>query len=323
MPGASEPPRALAIVGPTASGKTALACQLAAALGDVELVSVDAFAIYRHMDIGTAKPTAAERAAARWHLVDIADPNEEYSVARFQAAARDALAQIARAGHRPVLVGGTGLYHRAVIDDLALPGRYPEVAVALEEELARVGPEALHARLSALDPDAARRILPTNARRIVRALEVTLGSGRPFSASGPGLHAYGPSRFVQLGLELDRAELDRRIEARFDAQLAGGFLGEVAALVAAPGGLSRTAGAALGYATLAAHLRGEITLAAARAEILRRTRSFARRQESWFRRDPRVLWVRAGAPDLVARVGALLSGAAPPGSSGEAAEVGG
>lgn len=306
----AERPRApLALVGPTATGKTALACRLAGALGDVELVSVDAFALYRHMDIGTAKPTAAERAAAPWHLVDLAEPSEVYSVSRFQSAARAALAQIAAAGHRPVLVGGTGLYHRAILDDLALPGRYPEVAAALEDELSLIGPELLHERLARLDPAAATRILPTNARRIVRALEVTLGSGRPFSASGPGLDAYGPSRFVQIGLALSRAELDRRIAVRLDAQLQAGFLDEVAALLARPTALSRTAAVALGYASLAAHLRGEITLDQARTEILQRTRAFARRQEAWFRRDPRVTWVPADASDLLQQVLALVSAA--------------
>lgn len=296
----------IAIVGATATGKTALAVALAAALGDAELVSVDALAVYRGLDIGTAKPRPDERAAARWHLIDLVEPEVEFSVAEFQVAARAALAAIAAAGHRAVLVGGTGLYHRAIIDDLALPGRYPEIAAALAQEARQAGSAALHARLARLDPLAAARILPSNTRRIVRALEVTLGSGRPFSASGPGLATYPPSRFVQIGLTLERAELDRRIAQRLEDQLAAGWLEEVAALGARPGGLSRTAAVALGYGELAAHLAGRLTLEEARAEILRRTRAFARRQESWFRRDPRVQWLPAGAPDLCARALALV-----------------
>lgn len=322
----TERPRSrpdIAIVGATASGKTALALALAAALGDVELVSVDALAVYRCLDIGTAKPGPDERAAARWHLIDLVEPEVEFSVAEFQVAARAALRTIAAAGHRAVLVGGTGLYHRAIIDDLALPGRYPEIATALEEEARQVGSAALHARLAGLDPLAAARILPSNTRRIVRALEVTLGSGRPFSASGPGLEAYPPSRFVQIGLALERAELDRRIAQRLEGQLAAGWLEEVAGLGARPGGLSRTAAVALGYGELAAHLAGRLTLDEARAEILRRTRAFARRQESWFRRDPRVHWLPAGAPDLCVRALALIDAAPGVPGSPQANAVGG
>ena len=315
-------PRPVALVGATATGKTALALALARRFGDVELVSIDALAIYRGLDIGTAKPTPAERAAAPWHLLDLVDPHEEFSVAEFQAAARAALAAIAAAGHRAVLVGGTGLYHRAVIDELCLPGRYPEIAAALEAELAAAGTSAgLYARLAALDPLAASRIVPTNARRVVRALEVTLGSGRPFSASGPGLEHYPPTRFVQIGLRLPRAELDRRIATRCAAQLAAGWLEEVATLRGA-GAWSRTAAAALGYGQLAAHLAGACSLEEATSEILRRTRAFARRQEAWFRRDPRVRWLDADAPDLVEAAAALIaeSDAAPPVPDGAAAD---
>lgn len=296
-----------AIVGATATGKTALALGLAGRLGDLELVSVDAMAVYRHLDVGTAKPTPRERAAARWHLLDLAEPEEEFSVARFQRAARAALAEIARRQHRPLLVGGTGLYHRAVLDDLALPGRYPAVAAELWAEVeAAGGSEALHDRLAQLDPVAAARIEPRNARRVVRALEVTLGSGRPFSASGPGLERYGETAFVLIGLRIERAELDRRIAARLDAQFAAGWLEEAAALAARPGVLSRTAVQALGYRQLLDHLAGRCSLEAAREEILRRTRAFARRQESWFRRDPRVQWLDATDPDLLRAAAALV-----------------
>ncbi|MCU1490807.1 MAG: miaA [Acidimicrobiaceae bacterium] len=300
--------RPVALVGPTATGKTALALALAAELGDAELVSVDAMAVYRGMDLGTAKPTAHERAAADWHLLDLVEPDEEFSVASFQRAAADALAAIAARGRRAVLVGGTGLYHRAVLDRLELPGRYPDIAAGLHAEAAQPGgSERLHARLAAVDPLAASRMESSNARRVVRALEVTLGAGRPFSSFGPGLETYAPTPYLLVGLALPREELDRRISERLEAQLTGGWLEEVAALAARPRPLSRTAGQALGYRQLLDHLAGELSLEEARAEIVRRTRAFARRQESWFRRDPRVHWLDAMSSDLLARVLELLS----------------
>ena len=312
-PCGDEPrPVHLALVGPTASGKTSLAVSLARRRGDLELVSADAMAVYRGLDVGTAKPTHAERDGVRWHLVDLVGPDEEFSVAAFQADARSAIAAIAARGHRALLVGGTGLYHRAVVDDLDLPGRFPETARALEAEAAtKGGPARLHQRLAHLDPVAAGRIEPGNARRTVRALEVVLGSGRPFSAFGPGLEHYGPSRFLQVGLRLDRADLARRIEARLDAQLAAGFLEEVGAWRAG-GPVSRTAARALGYAELSAVLEGRSTLAEARQVLVARTRAFARRQEVWFRRDPRVSWLDATTPDLLGALEALLDARAFP-----------
>jgi tRNA dimethylallyltransferase len=291
--------RHVSLVGATATGKTAAAVRYARRHGRVELVSVDAIAVYRGLDIGTAKPTADERLGLAWHLVDVCDPDEEFSVARFQAAARAALGEIEGRRHDAVLVGGTGLYQRAIVDELDLPGRYPDVARALEGEAD--GPDglaALHRRLREIDPTAAARIEPTNRRRIVRALEVAIGSGRPFSSSGAGLGHYGPTRFRLVGLTLQRDELDRRIAARLEAQLAAGFVAEVAALLTAQPGLSRTARQALGYRELIGYLEGRTSLAAARAEILRRTRAFARRQESWFRRDPRIIWLDAARGDL-------------------------
>ncbi|MCU1493002.1 MAG: miaA [Acidimicrobiaceae bacterium] len=300
-------PRHLAIVGPTASGKTALAVRIARELGDVELVSVDAMAVYRGLDVGTAKPTPSERDGLCWHLLDLVGPDREFSVSEFQGAAREALAGIEDRGHTAMLVGGTGLYHRALLDDLALPPRYPDLAAALEREADATGPEALYERLLALDPVAASRTEPGNTRRIVRALEVTMGSGVAFSASGPGLAVYGPTRFFQLGLRLGRNELDQRIAERLDAQLARGFLDEVRSLVGRPAGLARTARQALGYRELLAHLEGETSLDEAVAETLRRTRTFARRQERWFGRDPRIVWFDAVQPDLVATVLAALA----------------
>lgn len=323
---AAPAPAHLALVGPTASGKTALAVALARRRGDLELVSADAMAVYRGLDVGTAKPTPAEREGVRWHLLDLVAPSEEFSVAAFQAAAGAALEAIEARGHRAVLVGGTGLYHRAVVDDLELPGRYPATARALELEVAAPGgPGRLHERLRALDPVAATRIEPGNARRTVRALEVTLGSGRPFSSYGPGLEHYRESRFLQVGLRLERAELARRIEARLRDQLAAGFLDEVRSWHEA-GPVSRTAARALGYAELVAVLEGRESLEHAQQLLVARTRAFARRQEVWFRRDPRVQWVDAATPDLVGAVEGVLSACGfppPPAAGRQDTDVGG
>jgi tRNA dimethylallyltransferase len=295
---------AVALVGVTASGKSEVALALARRRGDCEIVSVDSMCVYRGMDIGTSKPDAAARSAVPHHMLDLVDPGEEFTVSEFQLAARAALAGIEARGHHALLVGGTGLYHRAVIDDLAIPGRYPDVAAALDAELDDGRSVAeLHARLSGLDPVAAARMAPTNRRRVVRALEVTLGSGRPFSSFGPGLEAYPPGGVPQVGLELAPEEVDRRIEARFEAMVASGLVDEVRALAARPGGLSRTARQALGYREVLAHLEEGVPLTACLDQAVLRTRQFARRQASWFRRDPRVVWATGGdeAADLVER----------------------
>ncbi len=278
----------LVILGPTASGKSELALALARARPEVELVSADSMQVYVGMDVGTAKPTPAERAEIAHHVVDVVDPAQDYSVADFQAAARAALADVVSRGRVPVIVGGTGLYLRAVIDDLELPGRYPDVRRELEAEADTRG---LYRRLVELDPAAATRMEPTNRRRVVRALEVVLGSGRTFSSYGPGLEEYPDVDFRQLGIEPDRPVLDRRIDERFERQLAAGFLEEAAELLARPGGLGRTARQALGYRELFAHLEGRITLTDAVTEAIRLTRRFARRQQRWFRRDPRITWL--------------------------------
>jgi tRNA dimethylallyltransferase len=277
-----------ALVGTTASGKSALA--LAAARRDprIELVSVDSMQVYRGMDIGTAKPTPAEQAEVPHHLIDVADPWDDFTVADFQALFREALAGIESRGHRALLVGGTGLYLRAVVDDLEIPGRFPEVRAELEAEPDTV---ALHRRLDELDPVAAGRMEPTNRRRVVRALEVTLGSGRPFSSYGPGLEAYPPTRFRLLGVALPDEVVDARIEARYRDQLDAGLVDEVRRLLADPRGLSRTARQALGYKELIDHVEGGTPLGEALDLAMRRTRRFARRQRSWFRRDPRIEWL--------------------------------
>ncbi len=241
--------------------------------------------VYRGMDIGTAKPTRAEQDEVPHHLIDIVDPWEDFDVSSFQDAAATALGDVGSRGATPVLVGGTGLYLRAITDRLVLPGRYPEV----EAELAPLPAEELHQRLEALDPVAAGRMEPTNQRRILRALVVTVGSGRPFSSFGPGMESYPqvPFRFVYI--ELPRSVIYQRIETRYRHQMSDGFLAEVEALAAAPEGLSKTARQALGYRELLAHLAGQTTLDEAVAVAVAKTRRFARRQQRWFRRDPRLI----------------------------------
>jgi tRNA dimethylallyltransferase len=258
-----------------------------------ELVAVDSMQVYRGMDIGTAKPTPAERSELRHHAIDFADPSEEVTVVRYATEARAALADIEARGGRAVLVGGTGLYLRALVDGLEPPGTWPDVRAELEAEIRSEPASAgtLHARLATLDPPGAARIDPSNTRRLVRALEVTLGSGRPFSSYGPGLDHYPPSPVVQVGLRWPRARLAERIERRYREQLQLGFLDEVEQLAARPGGLSRTARQALGYKELLAHVEGRCSLDEALELAMTRTRRFAVRQERWFRRDPRLRWI--------------------------------
>lgn len=286
-----EPGRHLVLVGPTASGKSGVALELARrrrATGDpVEIVSMDSMAVYRGMDIGTTTPSAADRAEVPHHLLDVVEPDQDYSVAEFARAVRVAVRGIEERGARAILVGGTGLYVQTVVDGLEPPGRYPQVLAQLELE---PDTRTLHRRLVELDPTAAARIEADNRRRILRALEVTLGSGRPFSSFGPGLDAYPSTPFVLAGLRVDRNLLAERIRERVDDQLAQGFVDEVRRLAAQPEGLSRTASQALGYGELMAHLRGECTLDEAVDTVVARTRQFAVRQIRWFRRDPRIVW---------------------------------
>lgn len=284
---------------------------LAAALdGEVEIVSADSMQVYRRMDIGTAKPSPSDRNRVPHHLIDVVDPTEEYSVAEFQAAARQAIAGIESRGHIPLLVGGTALYLRSVVDDLDLPGRYPEIRATLELEAALPGGcSRLHERLSTADPLAASRCLPGNARRIVRALEVCLGSGRPFSSYGPGLSSHVGTSFQLLGVGWEQQVLNHRIERRLAEQMRAGFLDEVAGVflrggqargTGLDGEISITARQALGYRELLAHLEGEISLGDACEHVLRRSRAFAKRQRAWFARDPRVTWAKAVSSPLEA-----------------------
>jgi tRNA dimethylallyltransferase len=257
-------------------------------------VSIDSMQIYRGMDIGTAKPTAAERDEIPHHLVDVADPWEDWSVARFQAAARAAVADIESRGKRALLLGGTGLYVQAVIDDLKFPGEDLELRDAIAARAATPeGLAAAHAELQDKDPVAASRTEPTNARRIVRALEVIESTGQPFSSFGPGLGEYGEPVIpvAMAGVWIPRPVLRDRIVERFATMRAAGLVDEVAALAADPRGWSRTARQAIGYKEILAHLDGtEPSLDAALDAAVRRTWSFARRQRMWFRRDPRITW---------------------------------
>jgi tRNA dimethylallyltransferase len=273
------------VVGPTASGKTALSVELATQL-KAEIVNADASQLYRGMDIGTAKPTLAERQGIPHHLLDVLDPTEEASVAAFQRDVREAVDGIRARGLPVVIVGGSGLYVRAILDDLDFPGTDATVRAELEHELAQHGPEALHARLATLDPQAAADVLPSNGRRIVRALEVVELTGEPFAAKLP---PYGPPRWDadQLGLDPPLEVLDERIAQRVDAMWAAGLVEEVRAI----GAFGRTAERALGYRQVLAMLAGELTEDEARAQTVQATKRFARRQRSWFRRDPRVQWL--------------------------------
>ena len=305
--------RPLSILGPTASGKSSLALgvveELAAQGQTAELVSIDSMQVYVGMDVGTATPTVAEQAAVPHHLIDLVSPSEAFTVGEFQRRARTAIADIRERGAVPILVGGTGLYLRSVIDDLDIPPQFPQTRAALEGELAGGTPvEALHARLADLDPTAAARMEPNNERRVLRALEVTVGSGRPFSSFGPGLETYPDTPFVQVAIRWPREALDARIAQRYDEQMKDGFLDEVRRLREI--GPSHTARQALGYRELLAHLDGDTTLDEALDLAITRTRQFARRQERWFRRDPRITWLDAPVEpvDAIAAWDGALSG---------------
>ena len=277
---------AVALVGPTASGKSALAHELARRVEKAEIIVLDSMTVYRGMDIATAKPTAAQRREVRYHLLDVIEPNEEFALAPYQAAAREAAAQIWARGGSVIYVGGTGLYGRAVLDDFEIPGRYPEIADDLASRVEGER-EALFAQLVELDPIGASRLEASNDRRLVRALEVTLGSGRPFSSFGPGLNSYGEVRVVQIGLSIPLEVLDARIEERFRRFLDEGLLEEVRGLA---GSLSRTARQAVGYRELLAHVDDGLDVESAVDAAIRQTRRLARRQLRWFRRDPRIEW---------------------------------
>ncbi|MFI6272069.1 tRNA (adenosine(37)-N6)-dimethylallyltransferase MiaA [Micromonospora zamorensis] len=297
----------VAVVGPTAAGKSALSIALAHAL-DGEVVNADSMQLYRGMDIGTAKLTVAERDGVPHHLLDIWDVTEPASVAEYQRLARAAVDDILSRGRVPLLVGGSGLYVRAVLERFEFPGTDAVLRERLERELAEVGPAPLYARLRAADPVAADGILPGNGRRIVRALEVIELTGAPFTASLPQPTPYYPS--VQLGVDLDTGLLDERIALRVDRMWADGLVSETRELVGRGLPEGRTASRALGYQQVLRMLAGELTESQAHEETVRATRRFVRRQRSWFRRDPRIHWLDSATPDLIGAALRLVPAAA-------------
>ncbi len=295
----------MAVVGATAAGKTGLSLDLAEALGG-EVVNTDAMQVYRGMDIGTAKLPVEERRGIPHHLLDLLEVTEPLSVADFQRRARAAIAEIRDRGRVPVLVGGSALYTRAILDRFEFPGTDAGVRARWEAELDRVGPAALHDRLRELDPEAAERILPDNGRRIVRALEVVELTGRPFTASLPAPEYVDPAS-IQVGLDLDRPNLDARIAQRVREMFDAGLVDEVRGLLDRGLRDGRTAAAAIGYRQVVAHLDGELTLEEAVDQTITATRRFSRRQDSWFRKDPRVHWV-TDTPSALAVVEAQRAG---------------
>lgn len=300
--------RPIAVVGPTATGKSALALQLAQAL-DGEVINADAMQLYRGMDIGTAKTPVPQRGGMPHHQFDVLDVTETASVAHYQRAGRRDVEAVLARGHTPIIVGGSGLYVQALLDELSFPATDAAVRARWESELATRGVSALYLELAAVDPAAARNILPSDGRRIVRALEVVELTGQPFSASAPTV---GQPRWstVLIGLDRDTAELDTRIEARSAAMFAGGLPAEVQALVELGLRDGVTARRALGYAQVLAAFDGVHDLAQAQRATAAGTRRYVRRQRSWFRRDRRVQWFDAAHPKLTELVLAA-AGAAP------------
>ena len=278
----------LAIVGTTASGKSKLAMSIAEKVQDFEIVSLDSMQIYKRMDIGTAKPTREEQAIIPHHMIDIVEPHEEYTISQFQIEAQRAIDEIDSRGMLPLLVGGTGLYLRTIIDELDIPGQFLKTRQKLESN---PNTAELYQKLSELDPLASTRMEPNNRRRVIRALEVTIGSGMKFSSYGPGLSVYKESAYEIIGLRWERAEIDRRITARFYVQMESGFLNECERLFDSKDPLSRSASQALGYKHLFQYIKGECCLDEAVEAAIKDTKKFARKQERWFRRDPRINWI--------------------------------
>jgi tRNA dimethylallyltransferase len=289
------------VVGPTAAGKSALALDLAIAI-DGEIVNADSMQLYRGLDIGTAKLSVDERRGIPHHLLDIWDVTETASVAVYQRLADHVITDIENRGRTPIVVGGSGLYVRALLDDLTFPATDESVRARLEEELALIGPAEMHERLRVVDPAAAAAILPGNGRRVVRALEVVEVTGQPFTATLPAYNYRRPA--IQVGVSVSLKELDQRIAARTDAMMAAGLVEEVRGLEGQGLRDGRTASRALGYAQVLRYLDGEMKEQETRAEIVRATRRFARRQLSWFRRDPRIEWLSGS--EIMARTLALV-----------------
>lgn len=300
----SEPLPIVAVVGPTAAGKSDLALDLAERLGG-EVINTDAMQLYRGMDVGTAKLPSEERRGIPHHLLDLLEVTEPASVAEFQSLARATIAGLRERGRVPVLVGGSALYTRAVLDRFDFPGTEPAVRARYEAQLAEVGAPALHRLLAERDPAAAADIGPENGRRIVRALEVGELTGRSFRASLPEL-AYVEPATVQIGVEIDRSVLEERIALRVDRMFAAGFVDEVRTLLARGLAEGLTASRAIGYREVAAYLDGQIDEREARERTVIATRRFARRQDAWFRKDPRIVWVPFDGPDRVEQAVAAI-----------------
>jgi tRNA dimethylallyltransferase len=296
------------LVGATGVGKSGLAAGLARRYAlegqPAEIVNADSMLVYRGMDIGTAKPSEAERAEIRHHMVDVLKVSQPATVAEFQQLARAAIADCEARGVIPIVVGGSALYVRAIIDDFKFPGTDPSIRARLESELASQGAEQMYQRLRVVDPAAADRILPGNTRRIIRALEVIELTGDSFTAVLPDRRYWLP-HVVQIGLAIDRATLDQRIAARVEAMWAAGFVDEVGRLAAAGLRDSLTASRALGYRQVMRFLDGQISEAQARELTITATRKFARRQDSWFRKDSRITWLPYDDPQLVSAAYAL------------------
>ncbi len=295
----------IALVGPTASGKTAASLPIAEALG-AEIVNIDANLVYRGMDVWTGKPDQAERRRVPHHLIDLTDPVSPVGVAEFQRLARVAIDQIVARGRRPFIVGASGLYFRAIVDGLEFPGTEPAARGLLEAEASILGPAALHRRLADLDPEAAARIDPRNARRTVRALEVAAITGRPFSSFARDWKRYPPEAVTVAGIEVPRAELHRRIEDR-DARLFPSLLAETRSLLDRRFGRFIASFHVMGYAEAAACLEGTLGSDEALARIVKQDKALARRQLSWFRRDPRIRWFRGGTERTAALVEELVA----------------
>lgn len=299
----------LALNGPTASGKSSLAVDVAVALTwrgqPAEVVNADSMLVYRGMDIGTAKPTPAERRGIKHHLVDTMDVTQTASVADFQALARAAIEGCRARGVLPIVVGGSALYMRAILDHFEFPGTDADVRARWEAELERLGPEALHAVLAQRAPDTAAEILPGNGRRIVRALEVLELTG----GHAPNLPAwtYALEGVVSVGLELDRALMDARITERVDQMFADGLVDEVRGLERRGLRDGRTASRAIGYRQVLQHLDGDLSEDEAKQAVVRATKRFARKQLGWFRRDERITWFDAGQPRLAHTVANLVA----------------
>ena len=280
--------RQVVVLGPTASGKSSVAMAAAQQVGNTDIVAVDAMQVYGEMNIGTAKPTVSDQELVPHHCIDLVEPSERFTVTQFQLTARNALSEIVSAGRHALLVAGTGLYLTATIDNLVFPGEWPEIRAELENN---PNTEALFAQLSALDPLAVSRMEPGNRRRIIRALEVCLGSGKPFSDSGPGTSSFPDNGVTQIGIRWPREVLATRIALRVDAMIDEGLIAETESLLARQPAMSATARQALGYKEMADYVEGKSSLGEAKDELILRTRQFAVRQERWFRRDPRITWV--------------------------------